>query len=459
MKTVDVGSILDDGEWGAYQKFLVFATALTIILDGLDNQVLPPAIPVLMREWGLPRAAFAGVLTSGMVGMMIGGAIGGFVGDRLGRRVALLGSVVAFGVLTVLVSLADGVWTLGVLRFLSGLGLGGAMPNAAALSSEYVPRRRRPFAVTLTIVCIPLGGSLAGFVGGLILPAFGWRALFRVGGIVPLVLAAVLFFILPESPRYLASIRTRWSELRALLHRLGHDVPVDASFVDPTEKAVARASVRELLVPEFRRDTLALSGSFFFCLLSVYMGTNWVPKMLTDARFDVGTASYGLTAFNIGGVVGAILGAIAITRLGSRVSMLTMSAGAIAGSVVMALMPIGPQGAFAVFAMLAWTGGLINAVQTTMYALAANVYPTTVRATGVGTSVAFGRIGGVLSPSLGAWALESGGAPRYFGLIAATMTLAFASLASVQRHIPGASSVVSRQSSVDSRQSSSPVAP
>ena len=190
------------------------------------------------------------------------------------------------------------------------------MPNAAALSSEYVPKRHRPFAVTLTIVCIPLGGSLAGFVGGLILPVYGWRMLFLVGGILPLLLAALLLKVLPESPRYLARRRERWPELRTLLGRLGHGVPADAAFLDGTEKAVSKTSVRELFVPEFRRDTLALCASFFFCLFTVYLGTNWVPSMLAAPAvgFDVGTASYGLTAFNMGGVVGAILGAFVIVQ-------------------------------------------------------------------------------------------------------------------------------------------------
>jgi AAHS family 4-hydroxybenzoate transporter-like MFS transporter len=125
-------------------------------------------------------------------------------------------------------------------------------------------------------------------------------------------------------------------------------------------------------------------------------------------------------------------------RLGSRLTMLVMAAGAVAGAVALALMTIGPQSQVAVLAMLAWTGGLINAVQTTMYALAAHVYPTAVRATGVGTAVAFGRIGGVLSPSVGSWALETGGSSRYFGLMAATMVLAFAALSAIRRHIPGA---------------------
>jgi len=186
MQTIDVGATLDEAHWSGYQKLLVAATATTIILDGLDNQLLGAALPALMREWNLPRPAFVPVQTAGMIGMMIGGAIGGVIGDRLGRRVALIGSVVAFGALTLLVSLSGGLAVLTVLRFFAGFGLGGAMPNAAALSSEYVPKRQRPFAVTLTIVCIPLGGSLAGLVGAQVLPRFGWRGLFLVGGILPL---------------------------------------------------------------------------------------------------------------------------------------------------------------------------------------------------------------------------------------------------------------------------------
>jgi MFS transporter, AAHS family, 4-hydroxybenzoate transporter len=435
MATTDVGSLLDDAHWSGYQKLLVAGTALTIILDGLDNQLLGAAVPALMQEWSLPRPAFASVLAAGMVGMMIGGFIGGYIGDRIGRRLALLGSVVSFGLLTVFVAFADSVTSLIVLRFVAGLGLGGAMPNAAALASEYVPLRRRPFAVTMTIVCIPLGGTLAGFTGALILPSYGWRALFLVGGILPLVLAALLWRVLPESPRFLARERARWPELAALLRRLGHNVPADTAFVDGREKA-ARTSVSSLFVPEFRRDTLALCAAFFFCLLSVYTGTNWVPALLTGAGFGVDIANYGLTAFNLGGVIGAVLGAIIFSRLGSRVTMLAMTAGAIGGCLLLASVPIAGQSTLAVLAMLAWTGGLINAVQTTMYALAAHVYPAGIRATGVGTAVAVGRIGGVASPYAGAWALESGGPSQMFALIAGTLTVVFAALASVRNHIP-----------------------
>jgi AAHS family 4-hydroxybenzoate transporter-like MFS transporter len=439
MKTVDVGAALDDGHWGGYQKLLVLATALTIIFDGLDNQVLGGAIPVMMRDWSLPRAALTPALTAGFVGMVTGSFVGGYIGDKFGRRVALLGSLLAFGLLTLLVATAPNPTMLAIYRFFTGLGMGGAMPNAAALASEYVPTRHRPFAVTLTIVCIPLGGSLAGLIGGAILPSFGWRVLFLVCGCIPLALAAVLLKVLPESPRFLARHRARWPELSALLLRLGHQVPADAEFVDAREKAVTRTSVAELFTASYARDTVALCASFFFCLTTVYIGTNWVPAMLTGAKFSVGTASYGLTAFNVGGVVGAILGAVVIMRFGSKLSMLTMAGLAIAGALVLSVMPIGPQATVPVFIMLGWTGGLINAVQTTMSALAAHVYPTSIRSTGVGTAVGVGRIGSVFSPALGQWALDAGGASSYFMLIAGGMGIAFVALAAVKRHIPGAS--------------------
>jgi MFS family permease len=143
MKTVDVGSVLDDGQWGGYQKLLVFATALIIVLDGLDNQVFGGVIPVLMKDWSLPRTAFTPVLTSGMVGMMIGGAIGGMVGDKMGRRVALLGSILWFGLLTLLLPMSTTPTMLIVLRFLAGLGLGGATSAIRRDPDDHVHPLRR----------------------------------------------------------------------------------------------------------------------------------------------------------------------------------------------------------------------------------------------------------------------------------------------------------------------------
>jgi AAHS family 4-hydroxybenzoate transporter-like MFS transporter len=461
MKTVDVGQVLDEGRWTGYQKLLILGTALTIVLDGVDNQLLPNAVPFIAPEWGFANGApFRNALATGPFGMMIGGLLGGVLGDRYGRRTALLGSVLAFAVLTISIAFVDSVFALGVLRFIAGVGLGGAMPNAATLASEYVPRRQRPFAVTLTIVCIPLGGFAASYMAAHIAPVYGWRTLFIIGGLVPLVLAAVLAKVLPESPRYLASRRERWPELVGLLRRMGHPVADDATFVEARGTAdvpVAKPTIGDLFAPRFLRDTTGLFGSFFFCLMVNYVAIQLVPSMLRDSgKFTPAAAAGGLQWVNVGGVIGAVVGALIIQRLGSRLTMLGMSAVAIACSLIMAGMRLDPTAAplltfslpllgdislTPLMGMFLVTGGLLNAVQTTMYALAAHVYPTEIRSTGVGTAVAFGRIGNVLAVYVGGYALDRGGPPGYFTCWAILMALVFISLAIVKRHVPRTSSL------------------
>ncbi len=442
MKTVDVGAVIDEGRWTGYQKLLILGTALTIILDGVDNQLLPNAVPFIAPEWGVPNAAFRNALATGPFGMMIGGLLGGMLGDRYGRRTALLGSVVAFAVLTVAIAFVHSVTALGVLRLIAGVGLGGAMPNAAALASEYVPRRQRPFAVTLTIVCIPLGGFVASTMAGVVGPAYGWRALFIVGGLMPVVLALVLAKVLPESPRYLASDRSRWPELTRTLRRMGHDLPDDVAYVEAhaAGTGAAKATIGDLFAPLLRRDTIGLFGSFFFCLMVNYVAIQLVPSMLRDSGgFTPAAAAGGLQWVNVGGVIGAIAGALVIQALGSRVTMLGMSVAAVVCSMVMAGMKLDPNDAFALMLMFLVTGGLLNAVQTTMYALAAHVYPTQIRSTGVGTAVAFGRVGNVLAVYVGGFALDRGGPAGYFTSWAVLMALVFLSLALIRNHIPRAS--------------------
>jgi AAHS family 4-hydroxybenzoate transporter-like MFS transporter len=432
---VDVGALVDEGNWGGYLKFLVGLAALAIIFDGIDNQLLAVAIPSMMKEWSLPRAAFTNVLAVGMLGMMVGGALAGLVGDRWGRKFALLLSIFVFGAVSMAMAAADGVVALGVMRFLAGLGLGGAIPNAAALASEYVPRRQRAFAVTLTIVCVPLGGMLAGQLAGAILPTLGWRWLFALGGAVPLVSLVFFAKFLAESPRFLARHPERWPQLVAFLRRAGHAVENDSSFADNREPGAKRASVGALFAPDFRRDTIALSLAFFCCMLAVYAGFSWIPAMLAGAGWPVADASRGIIYFNLGGVGGALAAGLLIARFGSKTVMLFLAGCAALSALALSRMAIAPAAMTGVLAMLTVLGGLINALTTMGYALAANVYPTTIRATGVGTAVAFGRIGAVISAAAGSRMLDLGGHAYFFTLIAGAMAVCILGLAAVQRHI------------------------
>jgi AAHS family 4-hydroxybenzoate transporter-like MFS transporter len=433
---VDIGYLLDEGAWTGYQRWLVALTAATIIFDGADNQLLGASLPVIMREWGLARAAFAPALAAGLFGMMIGGALAGVFGDRVGRKRALIASVIVFGVATAMSGLTGSVGELTLLRLVAGVGLGGALPNGAALSAEFVPRRRRTIAVTLTIVCVPLGATLAAFFALRLLPAVGWRALFIGGGAIPVVVGVLAIWLLPESPRYLAAHGSRTAELVGLLRRMGHDVDAAASFIDGTDRR-GSGGVAALLSPDYRRDTIALWAAFLSCLLGVYLGFNWIPAMLTGVGLPAAMGGTGLTANNLGGVIGAVCGALFVGRAGSRRVMLTLAAAAVVSSIATAWVPFSAaHSALLMVGSIALVGTFTNATQTALYALCAQVYPTRMRATGLGTAVAIGRIGAVLSSYAGAAALDRGGPRAFFLLTAVAMAAVFVSLVAMTRHIP-----------------------
>ena len=308
-----------------------------IIFDGIDNQLLGVSIPTMMKEWSVPRGAFAPVVALGYFGMMLGGAAAGLAGDRFGRRTALLASM-ACSARDAWPAFVHDTGSLAILRFLAGIGLGGAIPNAAALAAEYMPRPWRSIAVTLTIVCVPLGATIAGLLGSPVLAHSGWRLLFLIGGGVPLV-----------SPRCLSSCcRNRRATWRATPHggpnscaclgawgtRSAIDVLIRISRSGRRPRPIRGAVQQDL-----RRDTLALWGSFLSCLLAVYLGFSWLPSVLTGAGFTPAVASNGITAFNLGGVVGAIAGGLLFAhRLAPRDA--GYGGGAIAGAVALSLMTI-----------------------------------------------------------------------------------------------------------------------
>src|SRR6185437_9379105 len=167
---VDIGRVLDDGPFTLIQKIVVLLAALSIVVDGFDSQLIGFAIPVLIKEWGIARSAFVPVLAAGLIGMGIGSACAGLFADRFGRRWAVIGSVLLFGAATCGISFAPDIGTMAVLRLIAGLGIGGALPSSTTMTAEYTPARSRTLAITATIVCVPLGGMIAGLFAHVILP-------------------------------------------------------------------------------------------------------------------------------------------------------------------------------------------------------------------------------------------------------------------------------------------------
>lgn len=432
---VDIGHLLERGSWTPYQKALTFLAALAVIFDGFDIQILGFAIPSIMREWHVARGAFAPVLALGLVGMAVGSPLAGFCGDRWGRRTALIGCVTLFGAATAATALCSGLTSLAILRFITGMGVGGALPNAGALSAEFAPLRRRPLAVTFTLICVPLGGMLGGVAAARILPAYGWHAMYVAGGVAPLVLVLLFLVALPESPRFMARRPRQWPMLESLVARMGRPVPAGSSFEDKKESSShARASLTALFAPALARDTTGLWVAFFSCMTGIYLIFGWLPALLTAHSLDLATASSGLAAYNFGGVFGVILWAVLVSVAGSRWPMVGGAAASAASAVALVFIPIQPAGShYLLLGGLALQGLLANAVQTTMFALAAHVYPTPLRATGMATAACLGRIGAVLSSFAGAAAIQAGRA-TYFFTVAVAMLVATIALAVVKNH-------------------------
>src|ERR1700726_3621754 len=201
---VDVADFIDQQPVGGFQLKLLLTCAAVLFLDGFDTTAIGYVAPSLAKEWGLTKGALGPVFSAGLFGLMIGALLFGPLADRVGRRKIIVFSTLAFGIGTLVTAFVQDIDTLLAIRFLTGLGLGGAMPNAIAMTSEFNPRRRRATMVMIMFCGFSVGAALGGFLAAALIPYFGWRAVFIVGGTAPLLLVPVLALRLPESVRFLA---------------------------------------------------------------------------------------------------------------------------------------------------------------------------------------------------------------------------------------------------------------
>jgi len=436
---IAIAELLDHGPWPRFAKLVTFLCALAIIFDGFDISIVGFAIPSIVKDWHLPRASFAPLLVIGLVGMTVGSMSAGFVGDRIGRRSALSLSVLLFGIAIVASAFAPNLLVIEILRFIAAAGIGGALPNAATMSAEFTPIKMRTIAVMITIVCVPLGGALAGSVAAAVLPVGGWRALFLIGGAAPILLSLAMFALIPESPRFLSRHPERAPELVKLLSRLQHSVPANSSFVEAKtvdERAGQRIALHDFFGGTQTRSTLSLWLAFFSSAASVYMCFSWLPSLLSASGLGLAAASQGLAAYNYGGVIGVLCFVSLVNRFGSRILTLAASILAAATAVLLMAIQIRPGGnPLPLLTALAAHGFCVNAVQTSLFALGVHLYPTRVRASGVAVGSAIGRVGGIVSASVGSMVIQLGRV-QFFEFLTIAMLIAFVGLSLLRNHIP-----------------------
>ena len=396
--TVDVAEFIDAQPVGGFQIRLLLTCAAVLFLDGFDTQAIGFVAPALAREWGLSKAALGPVFSAGLFGLMVGALFFGPLADRVGRKKIIILSTLAFGVGALVTAFVHDVGLLIAIRFLTGLGLGGAMPNAIAMTSEFNPRRRRATMVMIMFCGFSVGAALGGLLAAAIIPQFGWRSVFIIGGAAPLLLAPILALKLPESVRFLAltgRANARVAQLLGFVNPKAVFAPATRFVVGEPE--LAGIPVRHLFTGGRTLATLLLWVVFFMSLLDLYFLSNWLPTVLNDLGASVSEAAAIGSMLQVGGVVGTFaLGSI-IDRFSFRALALVYFAAVFA---VGAIGQLGHSATLVTIAIFA-AGFCIVGGQIAANALAAGFYPTSVRATGVGWALGIGRVGSIVGPLVG----------------------------------------------------------
>jgi AAHS family 4-hydroxybenzoate transporter-like MFS transporter len=396
--SLDVAGFIDAQPVGGFQIRLLLTCAAVLFLDGFDTTAIGYVAPSLAREWGLTKGALGPVFSAGLFGLMIGALLFGPLADRIGRKKIIIFSTLAFGIGTLVTAFVQDVNTLLAIRFLTGLGLGGAMPNAIALTSEFSPHRRRATMVMVMFCGFSVGAALGGFLAAGLIPHFGWRSVFVVGGAAPLLLAPILALKLPESVRFLA-LKGRANERVAQL--LGFINP-KAVFAPATRFVVHEPALVGIPVLHLFRGgrtlvTLLLWVVFFMSLLDLYFMSNWLPTVLNDLGASVSEAAAIGSMLQVGGVVGTFALGNIIDRFSFRALALLYFVAVFA---VGAIGQLGHSVTFVTMAIFV-AGFCIVGGQIAANALAAGFYPTSVRASGVGWALGIGRVGSIVGPLVG----------------------------------------------------------
>jgi AAHS family 4-hydroxybenzoate transporter-like MFS transporter len=419
-RELNVTDLLDGGRLGRFQLGAFGVLAACLVMDGFDVQAMAYVAPTVIREWGLPTARMAPAFGAGLLGLFVGSLAFGMLADRIGRRPVLLASTACFGVFTLLTAHAGALGELVVLRLLAGLGLGGIMPNATALVGEYSPRARRVAAMMIVTNGFMVGAVLGGFLSAWLIPTHGWRAVFRVGGIVPLLLLLPMWVWLPESLQFLA-LRDRGADVGRWLRRVDPSAPAgpDVRYGVREER---RAGVPLLhLFHEGRSTATSLLWVVNFAnVLNAYFVSSWLPTVLRDAGRSTSAAVLVATAVQAGGAIGTVVLGLVLQRAGF-VPVLTACFGGAAICLVALGSPGLPLGLLAGVAFLAGWG--IFGGQPGVNALAATIYPTDLRSTGIGAGLAVGRFGAVLGPLVAGELLRRQGSSEALFQLAAVPAL------------------------------------
>lgn len=402
--TTDIQAFINRHPFSKYQWMILVLCFVTVAMDGFDTAIIGFIASDLVQEWGVQKSDLGPVMSAALVGLAVGALTAGPMADRIGRKKVLVLSILVFGGFSLITAFATSLTQLTILRFLTGLGLGAAMPNAATLMSEYAPERRRALLVNLMFVGFPIGSSMGGFISAWLIPHYGWQSVLILGGVMPLALAVALIFLLPESARYLAVKNQPQQQIARILRRIA-PLPDNTYFVlQEAGQVKEQSALGVIFSPRYLVGTIMLCLTYFMGLLIFYLLTSWLPLLIRETGAPLSQASVITALFPLGGGIGVlVLGALMDKINPNKV----VAVGYLLTGVFVCLVGFSTSSLVLMGVMVFIAGTIMNGAQSSMPALAAGFYPTQGRATGVAWMLGLGRFGGILGAFSGAFLMQA----------------------------------------------------
>ena len=400
MAKVNPTKVIGTSKFNKFHLGLFIWSFMIILFDGYDLSVYGTALPLIMEEWGLDSVVAGTMGSYGLFGMMFGAFIFGVLADKIGRKKVIIINVLIFSLFTFLCGFAETATVFSIFRFIAGLGLGGIMPNVAALVMDYAPNSMKIRLVSLTLVSFAVGGALAPTVGVLLIESFGWASVFIVAGL-PLLGLPFMMKQLPESTSYL--IRT--GQKKKLFETLSKVNPEFKYNLDDEIEEVKVEQVKSPIMGLFKGNralsTIAFWLTFFCSLLMVYGLNTWLPKLMIEAGYGLNSSLTFLIALQSGAVIGILALSNLCEKYGSKKILVPTY---IAGAIALTLLGFGGN-TVVIFILVAIAGAATTGSQVLIQAYATAFYPADMRSTGIGVASGVGRLGGMIGPILGGFLL------------------------------------------------------
>ncbi|MDH7794763.1 MULTISPECIES: aromatic acid/H+ symport family MFS transporter [unclassified Beijerinckia] len=417
---------IDQSNLGRYQITIIALCSVVAMIDGFDTQAISLVAPQMAHDLQIDMAHFGPIFGAGLLGSLIGSMLFGGLADRFGRKPTLLFAVLLFAGASLVTPFCRSFGLLVAIRFITGLGLGGALPSIIAITAEYTPARMRQTVIAGMFCGFPLGAVLGGMATAAAMPVLGWQSIFVAGGVIPLLLLPILALLLPESMAFL-----ELKQKHQLLARIRSRLKLAPKTGGEVTAHPPKASVASLFQEGRGVGTLLLWATLFLSMLLTYFLISWLPLMSVRAGLDIRHAVMSVVTLNIG----AILGCLVIGRLADRRGAVKVISTAFAiGSIAIAAIGLGDQSVALLLAATFATGFLSIGAQMCAVALTAAFYDTWLRATGIGWSSGISKIGAFVGPVLGGLLIGTGVLNGSFFLVPAFISVMAAGAVFALRH-------------------------